>query len=576
MTTEVMRIPQKSYDSKEGITSALRSWKHFFALIEMRRDAAQRGESLSWFLVRGMFELAPNGWCFEWRQGAFVSDSAVLDRSDFQLKGGGSVLLEECRASILVPPLVLKCSVCGHVFRINDVERREKSSNNISLERFEGVSFRRMFSRMNNMTSNVYAIPVVTTVRDFDNRMTETLDFQQEKDLDRIIGQGYFLEIVFLKFSHVACGVNRFEAREACSDRVQKDSPSRRGRNNVTVQKRGRSNRIEGVERVGARPRIHREKNETSRAKVSRKRGDSSRTPKQSVRHWAPRARALDGMSRYREVIRQYSLLTAEEEKELIPEIRKGNRTAFERFYCANLRLAAEIARTFWLVRPKRVCLGMDDMIQEANTLLLRAVAGFDPDEGTRFSTFAVPVIENGLNRVYQESGDLAISVGTVSKHVRFARSLERFLEVFEYGEAIARAASETGISLASARKYAQMYSEGTLVLSRGFISGDAPLKEGGGDSLFDITPSGIASPEEKCIELNLRKTIEGFLCSIPYRTVRVLQDRFGLSGEEKTLEEVGAELGLTRERIRQIEQKGLQKINRNLCEQGMCSDDFL
>jgi RNA polymerase primary sigma factor len=263
---------------------------------------------------------------------------------------------------------------------------------------------------------------------------------------------------------------------------------------------------------------------------------------------------AIDPVQMYLKEIGRYSFVTPKEEKELSKKIEKGDEEAKKKLARANLRLVVSIAKRYIGRSPNLTFL---DLIQEGNLGLFRAVEKFDWRKGYKFSTYATWWIRQAITRALaDQSRTIRIPVHmveTISKFTRARRRLWRELGREPLPEEIA---SEMGIPVDKARHI--------MKISQAIISLETPVGEGEGDSILAefVKDEKLVSPSQEAARLLLRERLREILVDLTPREQRILSMRFGLKdGITHTLEEVGKVFGVTRERIRQIEAKALEKI---------------
>ena len=258
-----------------------------------------------------------------------------------------------------------------------------------------------------------------------------------------------------------------------------------------------------------------------------------------------------DPVRMYFKEIGKVPLLTAEEERELAIRIEQGDEEAKKKLCESNLRLVVSIARRY-LNRG----LSFLDLIQEGNLGLIKAVEKFDYTKGYKFSTYATWWIRQAITRsIDDQARTIRIPVHmveTINKLIRISRQLLQ-----EYGreptsEEIAR---EMGISVEKVREIKK--------ISQDPVSLETPIGEEEDSHLGDFIPDeDIPSPVDAAAYSMLQKQLREVLDTLSEREKKVLILRFGLEdGRPRTLEEVGREFNVTRERIRQIEAKALRKL---------------
>ncbi|MBM3281512.1 MAG: sigma-70 family RNA polymerase sigma factor [Candidatus Harrisonbacteria bacterium] len=262
-----------------------------------------------------------------------------------------------------------------------------------------------------------------------------------------------------------------------------------------------------------------------------------------------------DAVQIYLKSIGKTDLLTSDQEKELAKRIERGDEEARRQFIKANLRLVVSIAKRYANRSPN---LSILDLIQEGNIGLTRAVEKFDYRRGFKFSTYAHWWIRQAITRALaDQSRTIRIPVHmveTISKYTQAKRRLFQELGREPLPEEIA---IEMGMPVEKIHHIQQ--------ISQDTISLEAPLgDEDDNDSvLSDFIPDDSSlTPAQSATQSLLRERIKEVLVDLTEREQKILMMRFGLDdGVTHTLEEVGKEFGVTRERIRQIEAKALQRI---------------
>jgi len=263
------------------------------------------------------------------------------------------------------------------------------------------------------------------------------------------------------------------------------------------------------------------------------------------------RATSRENLRVYLKDIGGIPLLTREQEGELARRIHAGDEAAKARLTEANLRLVVLIARRY-LNRG----LPLLDLIEEGNIGLLRAVEKFDGDRGTRFSTYATWWIRQAITRaIADQSRTIRIPVHmneSMNKFLRATRELEKELGRVPTNDEISR---RMDIPVEKVQKL--------KTISRDPVSLETPVGRDGESALGDlIEDRWVGSPVDSVIDTNVRDETANILKTLSPKEEKVIRLRFGIGCErEHTLEEIGQEFDVTRERIRQIEAKALRKL---------------
>jgi RNA polymerase primary sigma factor len=264
---------------------------------------------------------------------------------------------------------------------------------------------------------------------------------------------------------------------------------------------------------------------------------------------------ADDSVRLYLREIGKIPLLSAEEELALAKRVVAGDKKAKDEMAEANMRLVVSIAKRY-------VGRGLDllDLIQEGNTGLLRAVEKFDPDKGFKFSTYATWWIRQAITRaIADQARTIRIPVHmveTINKLLRTQRRLTQELNREPTNEEIAQ---EMEIDVDKV--------EHIMKIKQDISSLDASIRDDEEDSVLAdfIEDEDTVSPEESATGQLLKEQVKDMLGALTEREQKILKLRFGLEdGKSHTLEEVGQEFSVTRERIRQIEAKALAKLRKH------------
>jgi len=266
---------------------------------------------------------------------------------------------------------------------------------------------------------------------------------------------------------------------------------------------------------------------------------------------------SYDSVQMYLKEIGKIPLLTAEEERELAKRIEKGDEEAKNRLAQANLRLVVSIAKKYINRSPHLTIL---DLIQEGNLGLFRAVEKFDWRRGYKFSTYATWWIRQAITRALaDQAATVRIPVHMVETISKYKQVVRRLSQDLGRDPLVEEIAAEMGLDVEKVR-YIQKINQETVSL-------ESPVGDEDEDSTLGefIEDEKILSPAQQTSQRLLADQVREILVDLTPREQKILEMRFGLNdGITRTLEEVGKEFNVTRERIRQIEAKALEKIRQH------------
>ncbi|WGV99921.1 RNA polymerase sigma factor RpoS [Vibrio sp. YMD68] len=271
-------------------------------------------------------------------------------------------------------------------------------------------------------------------------------------------------------------------------------------------------------------------------------------------------SKSLDATQLYLGEIGFSPLLTAEEEVLFARRALRGDEAARKRMIESNLRLVVKISR-----RYSNRGLALLDLIEEGNLGLIRAVEKFDPERGFRFSTYATWWIRQTIERaLMNQTRTIRLPIHVVKElniYLRTARELSQKLDHEPTAEEIA---SKLDKPVEDVSKM--------LRLNERVSSVDTPIGGDGEKALLDIIPDiHNSDPEVSTQDNDIKASLVNWLDELNPKQKEVLARRFGLLGyEPSTLEEVGREINLTRERVRQIQVEGLRRLREVLIKQGL------
>ena len=256
-------------------------------------------------------------------------------------------------------------------------------------------------------------------------------------------------------------------------------------------------------------------------------------------------------LDQYLRDISVYPLITREEEARLAVLIREKDQEALDKLVRSNLRFVVSVAKKY-----QNQGVSLSDLINEGNLGLIRAAHKFDETKGIKFISYAVWWIRQAiLQALAEQSRIVRVPLNRAGTLHRIGKRANTLLQ--ELGREATHAEIAEGMELTE-EEVAK-----TMAISQGHLSLDAPLTPGEDNRLLDYLADDVSlAPDEQTYEKALTEAIEESLSSLKEREAKILRLYFGLDAEEPmTLEQIGALLGITRERVRQIKEKALARL---------------
>ncbi|WP_299338418.1 RNA polymerase sigma factor RpoD/SigA [uncultured Psychroserpens sp.] len=264
--------------------------------------------------------------------------------------------------------------------------------------------------------------------------------------------------------------------------------------------------------------------------------------------------RESKSLDKYLQDISKLPMITAEEEVELAQRIREGDQLALDKLTTANLRFVVSVAKQY-----QNQGLTLPDLINEGNAGLVKAAKRFDETRGFKFISYAVWWIRQAILQALAEQSRIVRlplnKIGSINKINKTYSFLEQTHERPPSAEEIAQ---ELDMTVTEVKQ--------SLKNSGRHLSMDAPLKEGETSSLYDVVKSGESpNPDRDLMKESLNVEINRALDTLSQKESDVIRLNFGLSDEPPmTLDEIGATFDLTRERVRQIREKGIKRLRQD------------
>ena len=276
-------------------------------------------------------------------------------------------------------------------------------------------------------------------------------------------------------------------------------------------------------------------------------------TRRHSIRQEASRYDGDTSIRLYLREIGQVKLLTPDEEIQLAARIKKGDKKAREHMIKANLRLVVKIARDY-----EGIGLPLLDLISEGNIGLMKAVERFDPSKGGKLSTYGSWWIKQSIKRALaNQSKTIRLPVHLVDKISKMRRTAMKLQEMLGHEPTDEELADEMGMTALRVRQMRQAAVRPASL--------DAPIGDDDSNNFSDVVEDENAtSPYDNLEDKTVVNMLQDMVKHLDNREATILRYRFGLDGgTEKTLEEVGVKFGVTRERVRQIQNLALKKLRK-------------
>ena len=256
-------------------------------------------------------------------------------------------------------------------------------------------------------------------------------------------------------------------------------------------------------------------------------------------------------LDKYLHEIGKVDLLTAEEEVNLARRLKEGDEDALQQMVKANLRFVVSVAKQY-----QNQGLSLPDLINEGNLGLIKAAKRFDETRGFKFISYAVWWIRQSiLQALAEQSRIVKLPLNKIGSINKVHRAFTELAQIFEREPSIEELAEVLEIAPSDIKE--------ALRSSGRHISMDAPLAQDEDTNLYDVLLSNDSLPPDRgLLKDSLRKEIERTLMTLPPREATIIRLYYGLDGKHPyTLEEIGEEVDLTRERVRQIKEKAIKRL---------------
>jgi len=292
---------------------------------------------------------------------------------------------------------------------------------------------------------------------------------------------------------------------------------------------------------------------------------DAEGEDEQEQEAWHPEESSLDATRLYLNEIGYSALLTAEEEVYYARLAQKGDEKARAKMIESNLRLVVKIARYYM-----RRGLAFLDLIEEGNLGLIHAVEKFDPERGFRFSTYATWWIRQTIERaLMNQTRTIRLPVHVVKQINSYKKAARRLAQTLDHEPSAEEVAKNLDLPLEDVQNILGL-SEQLATVESTSVDKDKLLQETVADD-NQVDPTTLLQIEE------VQACLHDWLAQLNDKQRQVVEQRFGLNGDEvATLEEVGERIGVTRERVRQIQVEALKRLRKILEKEGVSGDQLL
>ncbi|MDC0946295.1 RNA polymerase sigma factor RpoD/SigA [Nitrospinaceae bacterium] len=270
-----------------------------------------------------------------------------------------------------------------------------------------------------------------------------------------------------------------------------------------------------------------------------------------------------DSLNQYMREIGKIKLLTREEEIKLAGAIKRGDPKAVQEMVRRNLKYVVTVANKY-----RGFGMSLQDLIEEGNTGLIQAAKRFDVSRNVKFITYAVWWIKQAIiHSLAEQSGTVKLPVKQAGKVTRFNKKSQEMCQDMEREPTQSEVAKSLGYNDDEINSIMRAY--------RTHLSLDTPLKNDEHTPYLDLLENENLIPyDDQIMRESLSEKVDQMLEDLSEREATILKMRFGFSGEVKTLEEVGQEIGLSRERVRQIEKRAKERLKSKLQNEDWVDED--